>query len=158
MKTFYQLTILLSLLIPLQAAPLPTAFKAAPARPSSEANLIIEDQEVLEACDTEQICVQGQLHNNGTKPAYQVKIRVEIGATKQGRPRHTFFEKVENSVMEPGDRQDFYLTIDRKIPVKDAKGEDKIIEVGKFNFKTVPLWSPSKPKASPPFKKPKSKL
>jgi hypothetical protein len=88
------------------------------------------------------------------KAAYQVKLRVEIGATKHGRPRATLPEKVETTTMAPGDRQEFALMIDRKITKKNAKGEEKTIEVGKYNFKIVPEWARQKSKAAA---KPKNK-
>lgn len=146
MKGYYQLALILILVSPLAADPFSPAIKAAPVRPSVEANVVVEDHEILETCDTEQICVQGWIHNNGAKPAYQTKLRIEIGGTKRGRPRHTIIQKMDNPVMEPGDRQEFYLTIDRKIKTKDGKGEEKILEVGKFNFKIVPVWSTTKAK------------
>ncbi len=141
MNAYYQLAMLLMLGVPLAAETIPTAFKPPPTRPSMEANIVIEDQEILEACDTEQICVQGQLYNNGAKPAYQTKLRIEIGGTKQGRPRHAITRKMDNPTMEAGDRQEFYLMIDRKITLKNQKGEEKVLEVGKYNFKVIPIWS-----------------
>lgn len=131
---------------PLLAEPLPTAFKPVPTRPAVEANVVVEDQEILDECKPEKICVQGRLFNNGAKPAYRVKLRVEIGGAKQGRPRHTIAKKPDNQTMEPGDRQEYYLELDRKIPVKNKKGEEKILEVGKYNFKVVPAWTANKPR------------
>lgn len=158
MSRFYQATFIFIFGASAMAAPLPTAFKAAPTRPNTEANVIVEEQEVLDTCDSEQICVQGQLFNNGAKPAVGLKLRVDIGGIRQGgKPRYSMIKKVENSAMNPGDRQEFYLTLDRKIPTKNAKGEDKIIEVGKYNFLITPVWAEPKPakralKKKPPVK------
>jgi len=137
-------------------------FKPAPTRPSEEADVVIDWQETLDECFEGKICIQGQLHNQGKKPAKGVKINVEIGGTKHTKPRIVLSEKVEQSDMNPGDRQDFDLRIDRKVAYKD-KNEEKTIEVGKYNFKIVPTWNGpevkklsinkiSKPKSSLPKK------
>lgn len=142
---------------PLLAEPSQDAVKAIPTRPATEANIIVENQEVLEECDAEQICVEGQLYNNGAKPAKNVKLKIEIGAIKQSHPRATVMKTVDAAIMQPGDRQDFDFTLDRKIISKDAKGREKIIEVGKYNFRIVPVWSQPKPK-SLASKQPKKKV
>ena len=151
MNRYYHIAIIMLFVSPLGADPIPGVFKPAPSRPATEANIIIEEQEVLETCDSEKICVEGRIANNGAKPAYQVRLRIEIGGTKQGRPRHAIGHKLDVATMEPGDRQEFHLTIDRKTPINN-KGEEKIIEVGKYNFKIVPLWTNSKPKPLSPKK------
>lgn len=140
----------LSLCTPLKSNPLdPANLKPAPVRPSNEADVITENVEVVDTCESDKICVEGQLYNRGAKPADRIKLRVEIGGTKHAKPRYVFHSNVENPSMNPGDRQDFSLTIDRKIPYKQ-KNEDKVLEVGKYNFKIVPTWTkqqPTKPKS-----------
>lgn len=145
MKRYYHAVFFLVFSGILKAESLPTAFKPVPARPAIGANVIIEDQETLEACEVEKICVQGRLFNNGAIPAYQVKLRIEAGGAKQGRPRHAWTINADTATMGPGERQEFAITIDRKIPIKDNKGEEKVLEVGKYNFKIVPQWAPAKP-------------
>ncbi len=157
MRWFYQCTAVLLVPFLLYAAPVPNTFKAEPTRPTTEARVIVEDQEILETCDTEKICVEGRLANTGAKAAYQVKLRIEIGGTKRGKPRLTLIENVATTTMAPGDRQEFSITIDRKIPKKNSKGEEKIIEVGKYNFRIVPVWTQQKTKPAKPPAKPKRK-
>ena len=55
--------------------------------------------------------------------------------------------------MSPGDRQDFELTIDRKIAVPNSKGQIKLLEVGKYNFRLVPTWSTGELKSAPKIRK-----
>ena len=153
MRLHFQVGIIIFLAFPLWADPSPEGIKAPPTRPSAEASVIAENIEVLEPCSSEQICVEGQLYNNGSKTAYQVKIHIEIGATKHGRPRMTLVKTPENPTMNPGDRQDVQFTLNRKIPYKNKKGEDKILEVGKFNFKVIPRWTGKKPTTAPSKKR-----
>ncbi len=114
--------------------------KQAPSRPSGDPEVVAEEVEVVDTCEADKICVEGQLYNAGQLTAKQVKIRVEIGGTKHSKPRYSYIEPVETSTMNPGDRQDFAIAINRKITYK-KNGEDKELEVGKFNFKIVPIWS-----------------
>lgn len=135
----FSITILLA--VPLfSVEPEFPAIKPAPFRPSAEADVVVDWVETLDECWEEKVCVQGQLYNQGKKPANNVRLRIEIGGTKYTTPRMVLIRKVEQTLMNPGDRQDFDLTIDRKIPYRD-KGEEKVLEVGKFNFKVVPAWN-----------------
>ncbi len=118
----------------------PNAYKAAPKRPSLEADIVVESTEIMEDCAEEKICVEGQLYNAGGKPANSVALRIEIGGTKHTKPRTVFSSKVEEPVMDPGDRQDFSLMINRKVKYKE-NGKEKVIEVGRYNFKIVPTWA-----------------
>lgn len=140
MKAVVRTFILLTLFVAIaRAANELPQFKETPTRPSEEAEVVIEWQEILTECFEGKICVQGQLYNQGKKTAKQVKLNVEIGGTKYTRPRMILKEKVEQPEMNPGDRQDFDLMIERRITYKE-KGQDKAIEVGKYNFKIVPTW------------------
>jgi hypothetical protein len=114
--------------------------KLAPSRPSEEAEVVLEWMDILNDCQEGKICVQGLLYNSGRQTARNVKLRIEIGGTKYSPPRIVLGHHVNQSVMEPGDRQEFDITIDRKISYGE-KGKPKTIEVGKFNFKIVPSWS-----------------
>ncbi len=140
MKTLARIFLFLSLAFPTLAPAneLPQ-FKEAPTRPSEEAEVVVEWQEILTECFEGKVCVQGQLYNQGKKTAKQVRLNIEIGGTKHTKPRIILKQKVEQSEMNPGDRQDFDLTIDRRISYKE-KEQDKTIEVGKYNFKIVPTW------------------
>lgn len=123
--------------------------KPVPTRPSKEAKIEVESMEILDDCDPDQICVEGFLFNTGQREAQRVRLRVEIGGSKQIKPRTQYYVQVEDSNMDAGERQPFDLKIKRKIPYTD-KGIEKIIEVGKFNFKIVPDWNRPKKK---PYKK-----
>lgn len=114
--------------------------KPVPTRPPADAEVIVQETEILPDCEDMKICVEGLLQNIGGKTAKNVKLKIELGGGTHTRPRTSFVSKVENTVMEPGDRQDFSLKIDRKITYKDEKGQEKAIEVGKYNFKIVPVW------------------
>jgi hypothetical protein len=102
--------------------------------------VIIEWQEILNECFEGKICVQGQLYNQGKKEAKNVKLNIEIGGTKHTKPRLVLSQKVEQSDMMPGDRQDFDLTLERHVTFKE-RDQEKTIEVGKYNFKVVPVWN-----------------
>jgi hypothetical protein len=125
--------------------------KTAPKKYIEAADVVTEWAEASDPCDIDKICVEGVLYNQGHTTASNVKLRVEIGGSKYAKPRITLTRTLDEPTMEPGDRQEFNITIDRKIPYKD-KGEDKEIEVGKYNFKLVPIWlgkdTTTKPKPS----------
>jgi hypothetical protein len=108
--------------------------------------------EIRNECENDKICVEGQLYNRGAKEAAGLQLKIEIGGTKHSRPRKTLTHKVTSTLMNPGDRQDFMLSIDRKITYEE-NGKPKIIEVGKYNFKIVPTWSKAKPKKTTAAKK-----
>jgi hypothetical protein len=125
--------------------------KNAPKKYSETPDVITEWVEATDPCDPDKICVEGVLYNQGRVKASNVKLLVEIGGSKYGKPRISLTKTIEENAMEPGDRQEFAFTIDRKLPYKD-KGEKKEIEVGKYNFKVTPLWlgkQTTSPNASP---------
>ncbi|MCG3203574.1 MAG: hypothetical protein KCHDKBKB_00244 [Elusimicrobia bacterium] len=155
MRHFFQSVFFILLIGPLQASETSSQIKTLPTRPSIDAHVIVEDQEILEPCEVEKICVQGQLYNAGKKTAYKTKLNIEIGATKQGKPRHVWVEKLDVPTMAPGDRQEFSFMLNRKIPIKDKQGMEKTIEVGKYNFKVVPVWSNIPPPTKAPRKRKK---
>ena len=119
--------------------------KPAPVRLQNKPRIIVEWHEILEECAKEKVCVQGQLLNEGGKTAYNTKLRIDLGGTKYIKPRARLWARLSEAVMRPGDRQEFYLEINRKVPYKH-KRKQKIFEVGKYNFQIVPLWSKKKPK------------
>src|SRR5690242_6540939 len=106
---------------------LPTNIKEAPRRLTQTTEVIVEETEIDEECEPLKICVQGQLFNRGGKAAEDVKLRVEIGGTKYTKPRITYLETVDTPTMNPGDREEFHIAIERKIPYKD-RNEMKAIE------------------------------
>lgn len=121
--------------------------KEVPKRPAFEADIQLEDFTILDDCPPEKICAEGQLFNAGPKPAYDVHLAVEIGGNKHTKPRVTLRFKVDQPLMNPGDRQDILVTLDRKVTYKQ-NGKEKMIEVGRFNFKVVPKWAPNPPRKS----------
>lgn len=133
-----------TLLLVLFAVPLSAqemlGLKEPPKRPSFEADVQIEQLEFLDDCPPEKICVEGHLYNAGAKTAHDVRLSVEIAGTKHSNPRVVLPFKVEHSVMNPGDRQDFSLLLDRKVTYR-AKKKDRIVEVGRYNFKIIPKWA-----------------
>lgn len=124
--------------------------KAAPRKFINAADVITEESEMVAECAADKICVEGRLYNQGTQTAYALRLLVEIGGSKHGHPRTTFYRPVETTVMEPGDRQEFAVVIDRKITYKDAKGKEKEVEVGKFNYKITAIWAATPPKPPKP--------
>lgn len=124
--------------IPLSAAEIPA--KPPPRQWTNKPHVVVEWQETVEDCEKSKICIQGLLHNDGGKPALDVHLRIELGGTTYIRPRLTLTKRVDQSIMNPGDRQDFYVEIDRKISYRSRK-KSKIFEVGKFNYKIVPTWA-----------------
>ncbi len=127
----------------LYAGPVPPPLQVRPEpKPLfQKADVVVEWQEILEECPSTQLCIQGNLLNSGGKPATNVRIRVEIGNTSLAKPRVTKMIKLNESTLNPGDREEFSFILERKTPYKDHKGKPKIIEVGKYNFRIVPLWT-----------------
>jgi len=123
--------------------------KAPPRRPPEGSAIHLKEMEVLPDCPAEKVCADGTVENIGQRTAYAVRLKVEIGGTKYGKPRTYFVQHFEDNEMEPGEAQDFSLLIDRKFAYKDAQGADKIIEVGRFNFRVVPVWASSPVPAKP---------
>jgi len=93
-----------------------------------------------EGCPSEKVCIEGEIENVGTKTAYNVHLRIELGGAKHIKPRTFLLSRLSNPVMESGDHQDFSLQINRKVPYK-SRNEIKFFQVGKYNFKIIPLWS-----------------
>lgn len=119
--------------------------KAAPKKFSAAAEVVIEDVEPFDVdCSSENICLEGQLHNQGSTTAYAVSIVVDIGGSKYGKPRLSIPKKVDNPTMNAGDRQDFILTLNRKMYYK-YKDKKKMVEIGKYNYRIVPKWSETPP-------------
>jgi hypothetical protein len=124
--------------------------KAAPTRPPSGPSIVVEEFEILPDCAAEKVCAEGLIRNTGSKTAYGVRLRIDIGGTKYGKPRTSLFRDVDKSEMESTEAQSVSFTVDRKLPYKNEKGEDKVLEVGRFNIKVVPVWRDT---AKPPPKK-----
>ena len=118
--------------------------KTTPKKISNEAEVIVDWMEIVDDCESTQICVDGMLHNDGRKTAYNTKLKIDLGGTKQIKPRTSIFSKLDEPTMNPGDRQEFSVQINRKVQYKDHHGKDKIIEVGKYNFQINPVWSAQK--------------
>ncbi|MFN0116907.1 MAG: hypothetical protein ACKVQC_01270 [Elusimicrobiota bacterium] len=114
--------------------------KKTPSRPSLSAEVITEDFTVIDNCDDDKVCFEGILYNKGLQPAYQTRLRIEIGGMKNTRPRTFFYQKIETPTLNPGDRQLFTLNVLRKISYKDKNHIEKFIDVGKYNVKAVPEW------------------
>jgi hypothetical protein len=131
-----------------QAAIDPSAFRPAPARPSAEAHVVVESTEAVENCPEGKLCVEGMLYNDGNKQADNVRLRVEFGGTKYTTPKTFVLIPCEASVMKPGDRQDFNIQMERRVAYKE-KDKEKTIEVGKYNFKIVPVWNAPRKKPLP---------
>lgn len=154
LKGFFVL-IILAQINPLKADQIPRE-KEPPSKPISSADVIIEDQEILADCAEGKICVEGMLYNRGRKTAYGVQLRIDMGGSgKYIRPRTFITTSVEEPTMEPGQRQQFSLMINRHHSYR-KKGEDKIIEVGRYNFQIVPLWKNAAP--TPKKRKKKSQV
>jgi hypothetical protein len=137
--------VLLLFAVPLYAQPPSPRMRPQP-KPlfQRDADIKIENQEILTDCAEAQLCVQGNIKNVGGKPASSVKIRVEIGNTQMAKPRVVKIFPVESSTMNPGDQQEFWFKLDRKTLYKDHKGKPKVMEVGKYNFRVIPIWSGKK--------------
>ena len=117
--------------------------KARPARPPEGPSVVLAEFEVLPDCRADKVCSEGLITNIGSKTAYLVRLRVDVGGTKFGKPRTYFVHQVQSKEMPPGTSQNFNLEIDRRLSYKDAQKKDKIIEVGRFNFRVVPVWASS---------------
>jgi hypothetical protein len=130
----------------------PPPIRELPDRPASGPYIRLVEMEVLPDCPAERVCADGIVENYGSATAYAARLRVEIGAVKLGKPRASFIFELEQPEMAPGERQEFSLMINRKYAYKNAEKKDKIIEVGRYNFRIVPLWSKSPPVAKRPKK------
>jgi hypothetical protein len=115
--------------------------KPVPRRPPEGSSIVVTNMEVMPDCAVDKVCADGTVENNGGKTAYLVRLKVELGGTKVGHPRTYFVQPLRDTEMEPGETQDFSLMIDRKFPYKDAQKKDKILEVGRYNFRVVPVWA-----------------
>src|SRR5262245_12492439 len=105
------LSLLLVLLgFPLYAEEAP-GFKSAPERPPMGASVIVEDQEILQECDPDSICIEGNLYNEGSKTAFRLKMKVEVGGGKYAKPRTSFFTPLEHNTLDAGARMGFSATI-----------------------------------------------
>lgn len=125
--------------------------KPAPQRPPEGPSVVVQEFEVLPDCAAEKVCAEALIRNIGLKPAYGVRLRIDLGGTKYGKPRASFYQDLEKDQLDPTEAESVSMTVDRKFPYKNEKGEDKVMEVGRFNVKMVPVWRDSlKP---PPPKK-----
>lgn len=121
------------------AAELPPV-KPAPRRPPPGPSVIVEEFEVLPDCASDKVCAEGLIRNIGSKKAYGVRLRIDIGGTKYGKPRTSLYQDLEKSELEPTEAQSVSVTVNRKVPYKNEKGESKILEAGRYNVKVVPVW------------------
>src|SRR5436190_8879349 len=94
----------------------PSTIKAVPARPPEGPAIALRDLEVMPDCAEEKVCADGTVENYGLRTAYLVRLKVELGGTKFGKPRTYFVQQLTRTQMEPGEKQDFSLQIDRKFP------------------------------------------
>lgn len=134
------LALLVALSLPVLAEEAPF-IKPAPTRPPEGSSIRIVDMEVLPDCAENKVCADGTIENNGMKTAYLVRLKVELGGTKFGKPRTYFVQQLSDNEMAPGEKQDFSLMIDRKFAYKDPEAKERILEVGRYNFKVVPVWA-----------------
>lgn len=116
--------------------------KQAPSRPPEGPAVRLADIEVLPDCPAGKVCALGMLESYGTQTAHGVRLRVELGGIKIGKPRAWFYHDLPENVMNPGDMQEFSLMINRKFPYRNAQKKDKILEVGRYNFRVIPVWRP----------------
>lgn len=123
--------------------------KAVPTRQPEGSSIRVVNMEVLPDCAENKICADGLLENNGMKTAYLVRLKIELGGTKFGKPRTYFVQQLPDNEMAPGEKQEFSLQIDRKFNYKDPQKKDKVIEVGRYNFKIIPVWAAAPAAASP---------
>ena len=125
--------------------------KLTPQRPPEGAEVVISDIEILPGCAEDKICVEGLLANTGSKTAREVRVRIDIGGMREGHPRLSLFKTPEDSEMNPGDSQLFEFQIDRRVSYQ-YRGEEKTIQVGRFNFHLVPVWveEPAEPAGNEP--------
>ena len=127
--------------------------KAAPRQPITTAHIILEEENILDDCGTDKICVEGLLKNDGKETATQVRLRVEVGGSGPYlKPRTSYEEALSSAPMNPGDRQEFFIEISRKIPYQ-VNHKEKIVEVGKYNFQIVPVWKEESSSSKPRRKK-----
>ena len=124
--------------------------RQAPTRPPEGPSVVMEEFEVLPDCAAEKVCAEGLIRNVGLKTAHQIRLRIEVGGTKYGKPRTFFYQEVDKNVMESTEAQSVSIIVPRKHPYKDAKGEEKVIEIGRYNFKVVPVWKDAPKPAAPP--------
>ncbi|OVE77807.1 hypothetical protein BVX98_01925 [bacterium F11] len=118
-------------------------YRPSPTRLVHKPEVILEWADPQDECPEEKVCILGQLRNAGGKTAYNVHLQIDIGGTKYIKPTTYLYSRVDQTMMKPGDQQEFYMEIDRKVPYK-KRGKIKVIEVGKYNFKIVPIWTKTK--------------
>ena len=127
----------------------PQKIKEPPKHRYQTAHVVVESQDILDDCVSDKICVEGLIYNEGTKPAYSTQLRIDVGGgTKYIKPRTSIRVSLVTPTLEAGDRQEFSIQIPRKIAYH-ANGEEKSIEVGKYNFQLVPVWKDEKPTVKP---------
>ena len=155
-------TVLLALgafLSPLRADMPP--MKPAPTRPPEEPMVVVQQFDILPDCAADKVCGEGLIRNIGLKTAHKVRLRLDIGGTKYGKPRTSIYQDLDKDFLDPTEAQSVDFTVDRKVPYKNEKGEDKLIEVGRYNVKMVPVWKeqqkPTASKKNGTFSKPKRK-
>ncbi len=125
--------------------------KPAPQRPPEGPSVVVQEFEVLPDCAADKVCAEALIRNVGLKTAYGVRLRIDMGGTKYGKPRTSFYQDLDKDQLEPTEAESVSMNVDRKFPYKNEKGEDKLLEVGRFNVKMVPVWRDT-PKP-PPTKK-----
>src|SRR5687768_13713569 len=126
------LGLLLLTLLPIPSVAELPPMKEAPKRPPAGAHVIVQDFEVLSDCQVDKVCAEGLIRNIGLQPAHGVRLRIDIGGTQYGKPRTSVYRDLEDSDLEPTEAQSVSFSVDRKVPYKNEKGEDKILEVGRF--------------------------
>jgi len=114
--------------------------KPAPQRPPEGPAVVVQDFEVLPDCAIDKVCAEALIRNVGLQTAYGVRLRIDLGGTKYGKPRTSFYQDVEKDQLESTEAVSVSMTVDRKFPYKNEKGEEKVLEVGRFNVKMVPVW------------------
>ena len=115
-------------------------FRSESGRLTQEPAVVVEWLEALPECARGKVCFQGQVKNDGPVPAYGVWVRMDVGSTRHIPPVTSVRVELDSSRMDPGDRQEFYAEIPRRLRfVKDGRRRTAI--VGRYNVKAVPSWS-----------------
>lgn len=118
----------------------PDRFRPAPKRMTVQPDVIVEWMDTSGECPADSVCADAQLFNAGKSTAYNVSLRVEIGNMKLSKPRAVLRFPVETKTMAPGDRQLTAFVLSRRITVRE-RNKDRTVEVGKYNFHIVPVWT-----------------
>lgn len=119
--------------------------KPAPTRPPEEPMVVVQEFDMLPDCAEDKVCGEGLIRNIGQKTAHNVRLRIDIAGTKYGKPRLSLYQNLDKDYLDPTEAQSVDFTVDRKVPYTNEKGESKVMEVGRYNVKMVPVWKEQQP-------------